>query len=225
MKKTILIVDDEEDILEVLTYNLNKEGYKVETALTGKEVFKKNLSKIDLAILDVMIPEMNGFEICKALKSNPQTMHIPIIFLTAKDTEQDEINGLGIGAEDYIVKPIRISKLLARIRTVFRREIRHDLKQEIINVEELELDLNNYTVKIHKSEIPFTKKEFESLVYLIRNRGKIVNREMILNNIWGENIVVGARTIDVHIRKIREKLGKKSELIETIKGIGYRFKK
>ena len=225
MKRKILIVDDEQDIIEVLSYNLTKEGYDVITAFSGKEVLEKDFARIDLIILDIMLPGMDGYEICKVLKANPLSSKIPIIFLTAKNSEIDEVLGLEIGAEDYLVKPISIHKLLARIKTVFRREKKEEADDSLIIIEELVIDANNYTVKVSDTEVPFTKKEFESLLFLIKNKGRIVTREKLFNTIWGEDVVVGQRTIDVHIRHIREKLGDKSTLIETIKGVGYRFKK
>lgn len=225
MKKRILIVDDEKDIIEVLTYNLTKEGYDIISANNGKEVLDIDVTKVDLIILDIMLPGMNGYEICKVLKANPLSAKIPIIFLTAKNTELDEILGLEIGAEDYLVKPISIHKLLARIKTIFRRDNSHESLEPVIVIEDLVVDTNNYTVMVNNVEVPFTKKEFESLLFLIRHKGTIVSREKLFSTIWGNDVVVGQRTIDVHIRHIREKLGDKSSLIETIKGVGYRFKK
>lgn len=225
MKTKILVVDDEKDIVEVLKYNLTKEGYEVLTAHSGKQALQK-ASNSDLIILDVMMPELDGIEVCKRLKSNPETARIPVVFLTAKNTEIDEVLGLEIGAEDYIVKPVSIRKLLARIKTILRRE--HTLEREpddLIETDGITLDLANYSVKFDDSNVPLSKKEFETLLFLIKNRGRIVSREQLLNSVWGDDVYVGARTIDVHVRKIREKLGDYSNLIETIKGLGYRFKK
>jgi len=225
MNKRILLVDDEEDIIEVLSYNLTKEGYDIVSANNGKEVLEIDLTKVDLIILDIMLPGMDGFEICKALKTNPLSSKIPIIFLTAKNTELDEILGLEIGAEDYLVKPISLHKLFARIKTIFRRDAVSDISHQVLAIEGLVVDVNNYTVKVDNNEVPFTKKEFESLLFLIKHKGTIVTREKLFSTIWGNDVVVGQRTIDVHIRHIREKLGEKSYLVETIKGVGYRFKK
>lgn len=224
MKKQILLVDDEQDILEILSYNLNKEGYDVITAANGKEVFEKKLDEIDLIVLDIMLPELDGFEVCRKLKKSETTSKIPIIFLSAKTSEIDEVLGIEIGAEDYITKPISIRKLLTRIKNVLRRENLIEQKNEIISFDDLTIYPENYVIKYEGNEIAFTKKEFESLLFLINNRGKIVTREKLLNAVWGENVYVIPRTIDVHIRRIREKLGSKANLVETIKGIGYRIK-
>lgn len=223
--KKILLVDDEPDLLEVIGYNLKKEGYSVVTASTGNEALAQNFSDIDLIILDVMLPGMNGFDICRTLKAEPLSADIPIIFLTAKNTDIDEIIGLEIGAEDYIVKPVSLNKLMARIRTIFRRDNARQVEPQKLIVEGMEIDVDNYSVIIDGRTISFTRKEYLTLIYLIQNRGRIVTRDSLLDKIWGDEVVVGARTIDVHIRKIREKLGEKDELIETLKGIGYRFKK
>jgi len=223
MKTKILVVDDEKDIVEVLKYNLTKEGYEVFTAHSGKQALQK-ASNSDLIILDVMMPELDGIEVCKKLKSNPETARIPVVFLTAKNAEVDEVLGLEIGAEDYIVKPVSIRKLLARIKARLRR-VEKESSGELLETDGITLDLANYSVKFDDSNVPLSKKEFETLLFLIKNRGRIVSREQLLNSVWGDDVYVGARTIDVHIRKIREKLGEYSNLIETIKGLGYRFKK
>jgi DNA-binding response OmpR family regulator len=224
MNKSILLVDDEPDILEVMSYNLIKQGFDIVTAKNGKEVFKHDLSTIDLIILDIMIPGMNGYEICRKLKRDPATSSIPVIFLTAKNTEIDEVAGLELGADDYITKPISIAKLLARINLIFRREKPASAAEEIIAASGISIDPNNYSVKIKDRDIPLTKKEFEALMILVKHRGTIVRRETLINTLWGNEVIVGGRTIDVHIRRVREKLGSNSALIETVKGIGYRFK-
>lgn len=222
--KTILVCDDERDIVDVLVYNLSKEGYKVIPAYNGKEALEKINSDVDLVLLDIMMPYMDGLEVCRNLKQNPETQNISIIFLTARDSEIDEVKGLEIGGDDYIAKPISIKKLLARINSVLRRK-ELATSPEKLNLGEIKLDLDNYQVEIEDQKISFPRKEFETLVYLAKNRGKIVRREQLLENVWGDDVVVTHRTIDVHIRKIREKLGKYADLIETIKGVGYRFRK
>lgn len=222
--KTILVCDDERDIVDVLVYNLAKEGYKVIPAYNGKEALEKINSDVDLVLLDIMMPYMDGLEVCRNLKKNPETQNISIIFLTARDSEIDEVKGLEIGGDDYIAKPISIKKLLARINSVLRRK-EQATSSEKLSVGEIKLDLDNYQVEIENQKISFPRKEFETLVYLAKNRGKIVRREQLLENVWGDDVVVTHRTIDVHIRKIREKLGKYADLIETIKGVGYRLRK
>lgn len=227
MAKTILVVDDEKDIVEMLKYNLQKEGYKVITAYNGKEALDRAQQRPDLILLDIMMPVMDGLQTLKALKQNKQTESVPVLFLTAKGAETDEIVGLEIGAEDYIVKPISIGKILARIRAVFRR-VEHPQPTvqgpDILTIDEVHINVPNYSVSVSNKEVAFPKKEFETLVYLIRNRGRVITRQSLLDAIWGENVYVVDRTVDVHIRKIREKLGKYGDYIETVKGVGYRFR-
>jgi two-component system, OmpR family, alkaline phosphatase synthesis response regulator PhoP len=225
----ILIVDDEKDIVEMLTYNLEKEGYTVLTALNGRRALEQaHENQPHLILLDVMMPEMDGWEVCRHLMRDPKTSAIPVVFLTAKGSEVDEVVGLELGADDYIIKPISIRKLVVRVKTALRRKKISDKPAEtppdIIRIDGLEINIPNYTVIIGKEEINLPKKEFETLVYLARHRGRVISRDALLNAVWGENIVVVDRTVDVHIRKIREKLGTYGEYIETVKGVGYRFK-
>jgi two-component system, OmpR family, alkaline phosphatase synthesis response regulator PhoP len=227
--RKILIVDDEKDIVEMLTYNLEKEGYTVLTALNGRRALEQaHENQPHLILLDVMMPEMDGWEVCRQLMRDPKTSAIPVIFLTAKGSEVDEVVGLELGADDYIIKPISIRKLVARVKTALRRKETPDkpvdTPHDIIRIDEMEINIPNYTVRIGKDQIFLPKKEFETLVYLARHRGRVISRDVILNAVWGENIVVIDRTVDVHIRKIREKLGTYGEYIETVKGVGYRFK-
>jgi len=227
--KKILVVDDEKDIVGMLKYNLEKEGYTVVTALNGRRALEQaQENKPDLILLDVMMPEMDGWEVCKQLMKDVKTSMIPVIFLTAKGSEVDEVVGLELGADDYIVKPISIRKLIARVKTVLRRkegtETPAETASDVIQIEGMEINVPNYTVKIGNEEIFLPKKEFETLVYLARHRGRVISRDALLNAVWGENVVVVDRTVDVHIRKIREKLGEYGDYIETVKGVGYRFK-
>ncbi|MBI1803982.1 MAG: response regulator transcription factor [Ignavibacteriae bacterium] len=228
MSKKILVVDDEKDIVEMLSYNLRKEGYEVLTAFNGRDALERAKERLDLILLDVMMPEMDGLHVIRELKRNKNTDGVPVLFLTAKGSESDEIVGLELGAEDYIIKPISIGKLIARVRAVFRRYEQAATsaldQSEIIGIGAIEINVPNYTVTIEGREIQFVRKEFEILVYLVRNRGRVVTRESILNGVWKEKVFVVDRTVDVHIRKIREKLGKYERYIETVKGVGYRFK-
>ena len=223
--KTILVVDDEADIVEMLQYNLEKEGYKVVTARNGKQALEQVKRNVDLILLDIMMPEMNGLDVLRELKRGEKTRAIPVLFLTAKSSEMDEVIGLELGAEDYIMKPISMKKLVARVRTALRREkIAEGTGEpaEILRIGELEINVPNYTVKLGQQKLVFPKKEFETLVYLVRHRGRVISREVLLNAVWGEGVFVVDRTVDVHIRKIREKLGKYADTIETVKGVGYR---
>jgi two-component system alkaline phosphatase synthesis response regulator PhoP len=229
MEFKILVVDDEKDIVDLLKYNLEKEKeFKVITALNGKEALETaTQSKPDLILLDIMMPEMNGFDVCKKLKNGAATSNIPVIFLTAKENEIDEIIGLELGADDYIQKPISPRKVIARVKSVIRRVYSENEKavktDEYIKFKKLEVDTVAHCVKIDGDDVFFPKKEFQLLHFLLSNRGKVLSREILLNQIWGENIYVVDRTIDVHVAKVREKLGEYADYIETIKGLGYRF--
>ncbi len=228
MKKTVLVVDDERDIVDLIRYNLQKEGYDVAAAYDGKEALAKAfVSPPDLVILDVMMPVMDGFDVCRTLRANPGTAGVPVMFLTARAGEVDEVVGLELGADDYILKPISPRKLVTRVKTLLRRAPRQQAgpqDDKIVRAGKIEIHRSNYTVKVGKKDVFFPKKEFELLALLGANRGKVFSREMLLNSIWGSDVVVVDRTVDVHIRKIREKLGDEAALIETVKGVGYRFR-
>jgi two-component system, OmpR family, alkaline phosphatase synthesis response regulator PhoP len=223
--KKVLVVDDERDIVDLLEYNLTREGFEVISAHDGTEALVRAQEHPDLIILDLMMPGLDGFETCKRLKADPRTSATPVMFLTARDTEVDEIVGLELGADDYIRKPISPRKLVARVRALFRRaEAGGEQPEPIIEVGRLKINRANYTVRLGGTEMFFPRKEFEVLAFLAAHRGKVFSREMLLNQVWGTDVVVTDRTVDVHIRKIREKLGEDALLIETIKGVGYRFK-
>lgn len=227
MKTKILLVDDEKDIIEFLKYNLESEGFEVITAFNGKEAIAKLSENPDLIVLDIMMPQMDGYETCQKIRSNDNHKNTPIIFLTARSSELDEIHGLNIGADDFIQKPISPKKLIARIKSNLRKIENAQISQSHlaeINIGPLKINKEQFTVLIDNKKVIFPKKEFEILAYLASNPGKVFHREKILSDIWGTDIFVVERTIDVHVRKIREKLGKHAELIETIKGVGYRFK-
>ncbi|HTY37626.1 MAG TPA: response regulator transcription factor [Bacteroidota bacterium] len=227
MSCTILIVDDEKDILELLKYNLEKDGYHVLTAHDGKEALRQAKHHPDLVVLDIMMPELDGWEVCKVLRKDPATAKIPIIFLTARDSEVDEVVGLELGAVDYITKPVKLRTFLARVKRAVKgkEDDTGDGVSGILTVGALEIQMNNYLVRIGKREIRLPKKEFELLLFLARHPDRVVSRQTLLNEIWGHDVYVVDRTIDVHVRKIREKLGDLAEHIETVKGVGYRFRK
>ncbi|HQT90888.1 MAG TPA: response regulator [Candidatus Kryptobacter bacterium] len=224
--KTVLVVDDENDIVQLIRYNLEREGFRVESARDGNEALKKaGEVKPDLILLDIMLPGKDGYEVIKSLNQAERTASIPVIFLTAKSAEFDEVLGLELGADDYIVKPISPRKLVSRIRAVLRRY--EGVKSEEgknIDFGILVIDRDSYMVKVAGEQVFFPRKEFEILFYLASHEGKVISRETLLSRVWGADVYVGDRTVDVHIRKIREKLGKHSEMIETIKGVGYKFK-
>ena len=223
----ILLVDDEVDILEFLKYNLELEKFEVLVSSNGKDALNKISQNPDLIVLDIMMPEMDGFELYQKIKSDKNYQDIPIIFLTAKSGETDEIKGLNLGASDYIQKPISPKKLVARIKSNLRKSVQSETKKrsnENLKIGPLEIDVEKFVVKIDNKNKFFPRKEFQLLYFLASNSGKVMKRETLLKEIWGNDVYVIDRTIDVHIRKVREKLGKHSELIETIKGVGYKFK-
>lgn len=226
MKYKILLADDEKDIVEFLKYNLEEEGFSVITAYDGKEALEKLSQKPDLILLDVMMPKMDGYEVCSKIRAMNDFNNVPIIFLTAKVAEIDEVHGLNIGANDFIKKPISPKTLIARLKANLRKKESETPEPEAmsISIGPLEINLEKYTVTLNGKSIVLPKKEFEILSFLSSNPGKVFPREKILGEVWGGDIFVVERTIDVHVRKIREKLGKYSDLIETIKGVGYRFK-
>lgn len=226
MKNKILLVDDEKDIVEFLEYNLLLENFEVITAFNGQEALKKVKENPDLIILDIMMPKLNGFEVCEKIRKIKDHENTPVIFLTAKSGEADEIQGLNLGADDFIQKPISPNKLIARVKSNLRKletSSESKAKGQKISAGPLFIDRESYRVFLEEEEIVFPKKEFEILSYLASNPGKVFPREKLLAEIWGTDIYVVERTVDVHIRKIREKLRDYSELIETIKGVGYRF--
>ena len=227
-KTKILLVDDERDIVEFLQYNLEQEGFEVISAYDGEEAIRKLSEKPDLIILDVMMPKLNGYEVCKMVRQKDGFYHVPVIFLTAKSSEMDEITGLDLGADDFIRKPISPKKLIARVKSNLRKSESNlaDSKNSsvILKVGPLEIDRERYSVLLNGENLIFPRKEFEILFYLSSQPGKVFNREVLLRDIWGSDIFVVERTIDVHVRKIREKLGEYADMIETIKGVGYRIK-
>ncbi len=225
MNQKILLVDDEQDIVEFLEYNLVQEGFTVVAAYDGTEAIEKLAEKPDLIILDVLMPKMDGYEACKKIRSMDEFKKTPILFLTAKSSEIDEIKGLNLGADDYVQKPISPKKLVARVKSNLRKlgSSKSSISDKI-QIGPLKIDREQYTVLLNGNLLVLPKKEFEILYYLASNPGKVFAREKILSDIWGSDVFVVERTIDVHVRKIREKLGEASDMIETIKGVGYRFK-
>lgn len=222
-KTTILVVDDEQDILDLIEYNLKIEGFEVLKAENGQEGIQLVKDhKPDLVLLDIMMPEMDGLEVCERLRKDETVSTIPIIFLTARDDEKTEVEGLNLGADDYITKPISTRKLLSRIKAVLRRYEEPEEETHIIDVHDLRIDKDRYIVKRDEEEFQLPRKEFELLYYLAGRKGRVLSREKLLNKVWGDNVYVVDRTVDVHVRKIRERLG--DHYIETVKGVGYRFK-
>ncbi len=223
-KKKILIADDEEDILEIVQYNLQQEGYNVTTAKNGDEALTKAKQlKPDLVILDIMMPKRNGVEVCQLMRSQPQFKDTLVIFLTALSDETNQVKGFDTGADDYITKPISTKLLVSRVNALFRRfqKTPEESGQGLLEFENLIIDPQQYVVKVSGVEVMLAKKEFELLHMLASRPGRVFLRNEILNQVWGNNVIVGDRTIDVHIRKIRQKLN--MDCIHTVKGVGYKF--
>ncbi|WP_337864933.1 response regulator transcription factor [Ignavibacterium sp.] len=223
----ILLIDDEQDILEFLKYNLELEGYQVITGTDGFQALEKVAENPDLIVLDIMMPKLDGFEVIERLRADKRYKDIPVIFLTAKAGEINEIKGLELGASDYLQKPISPKKLIARVKANLKKTDSSAAKQKLpdnLTFGPIEIDRKSFTVLVDGEQIYFPRKEFEILFFLLANPGRVFSREILLKEVWGNDIYVVDRTVDVHVRKIREKLGKYSELIETIKGVGYKVK-
>lgn len=222
-KEKILIVDDEQDILEIIGYNLRKEGYEVATAANGKEAINVAIeTKPDLIILDVMMPEMDGMETCFQMRNIPALKNTLITFLSARSEDYSQIAGFDAGADDYITKPVKPRVLVSKVKAILRRKGNNDAEEKELEASGITIDRERYVIKQEGEEVNLPKKEFELLSLLMSKPGRVFTREVIMNQIWGGEVVVGDRTIDVHIRKLREKLGE--ELIKTVKGVGYKFK-
>ncbi len=221
----ILVVDDEEDLCEILKFNLETEGYQVETANSAEEALERDITSFQLLLLDVMMGGMSGFALSKQLKANPETADIPIIFLTARDTENDMVTGFNLGADDYISKPFSIREVLVRVRAVLRRTTDQPQAQQhaTIRYQGLELNLDKKTVSIDGEDIPFTKTEFELLRLLLDERGKVFSRQELIDRIWPKDVLVLDRTVDVNITRLRKKIGRFSKCIVTRLGFGYYF--
>ena len=221
----ILVVDDEEDLCEILKFNLAIEGYDVDTAFSAEDALKLDISSYNLLLLDVMMGEISGFKLANMLRKNEKTAKMPIIFLTAKDTENDLLTGFNLGADDYISKPFSIRQVVARVKAVLRRTASKPLEQEpeLLAYETLILDTKRIKASVNGEEVPLTKKEFEILKLLLENKGNVFSREEILSRIWKDEVYVLDRTIDVNITRLRKKIGIYGKNIVTRLGFGYCF--
>ena len=220
----ILLVDDEPDILEIVGYNLSTEGYQVITANNGLEgVRKAEKERPQLIILDVMMPEMDGIEACEKIRQLPELKDVVITFLTARGEDCSQVAGFDAGADDYITKPIKPKVLMSRVKALLRRykESHDSVSEDVVKIGNLTIDRDAYKIMLKDQEISLPRKEFELLSLLASKPGKVFKRDDILDKVWGNEVIVGGRTIDVHIRKLREKLG--DELFKTVKGVGYKF--
>ncbi len=223
-KYGILVVDDEMDLCEILKFNLETEGYRVETANSAEEALTLDIPSFDLLLLDVMMEGMSGFSLAKRLKADPKTADIPIIFLTARDTENDTITGFNLGADDYISKPFSIREVLVRVRAVIRRTDERDRPQPtVLRYQGLEMNLDKKTVTVDGEPVAFTKTEFELLRFLLNEKGRVFSRQELIDRIWPKDVLVLDRTVDVNITRLRKKIGRFSKCIVTRLGFGYYF--
>lgn len=221
----ILVVDDETDLTEILKFNLETEGYNVTTAASAEEALTLNIASYNLLLLDVMMGGMSGFALARKLKENPETAHVPIIFLTARDTENDTVTGFNLGADDYISKPFSIREVMVRVRAVLRRTSTDSTADEphVLSYQGIELNLDKKTVNIDGQDVPFTKTEFELLHLLIGERGRVFSRQELIDRVWPRDVMVLDRTVDVNITRLRKKIGRFSKCIVTRLGFGYYF--
>jgi two-component system alkaline phosphatase synthesis response regulator PhoP len=225
MSKKILIIEDDKDIVELLRHYLQKENFVLKDASDGFSGLKKVKSEnFDLVILDIMLPEMSGLEVCKELRGDPKTVSIPIIMLTAKSEETDKIVGLELGADDYVTKPFSPKELIARIKALLRRVERKPEKEQIYHYGKLTLDSSKHEVTLDNKSIQLTSKEFDLLESLLRSKGRVLSRDYLMNQVWGYDYYGGMRTVDVHIRRLREKIPELSSAIQTVKNLGYKLK-
>lgn len=222
----ILVVDDEQDLCEILKFNLEIEGYQVETANSAEEALEKDIASYNLLLLDVMMGGMSGFQLAKQLKNSEVTAHIPIIFLTARDTENDTVTGFNLGADDYISKPFSIREVMVRVRAVLRRtasRLEGAEEPAVISYQGLLLNLNKKSVSVDGEDVPFTKTEFELLRLLLEERGRVFSRQELIDRVWPKDVLVLDRTVDVNITRMRKKIGKFAKCIVTRLGFGYYF--
>lgn len=222
----ILVVDDEQDLCEILKFNLETEGYQVETANSAEEALEKDIASYNLLLLDVMMGGISGFQLAKQLKNSEVTAHIPIIFLTARDTENDTVTGFNLGADDYISKPFSIREVMVRVRAVLRRtasRLEGAEEPAVISYQGLLLNLDKKSVSVDGEDVPFTKTEFELLRLLLEERGRVFSRQELIDRVWPKDVLVLDRTVDVNITRMRKKIGKFSKCIVTRLGFGYYF--
>jgi two-component system, OmpR family, alkaline phosphatase synthesis response regulator PhoP len=218
----ILLVDDEPDILEIVGYNLSQEGFQIVTATNGKDAIAKAKKELpQLIIMDVMMPEMDGMEACEAIRKIPELSNVIITFLTARSEDYSQVAGFDAGADDYISKPIKPKLLVSKVKALLRRLKEVEVNSETLNVGGIEINREEYKIIKDDLAIVLPRKEFELFYLLASKPGKVFTRDEILNKVWGNEVVVGGRTIDVHIRKLREKIG--DDFFKTIKGVGYKF--
>ena len=219
--KRILVVDDEQDLCEILQFNLNAAGYQADVAFSAEEAVSKGIEQYDLLLLDVMMPGLSGFELAQRLKTDEKTAHIPIIFITAKDAEDDTLQGFGLGADDYVTKPFSVREVVARVNAVLKR---NQTQAKVLKYEELMVDTISKTVTIDDARVEVTRTEFDLLALLLSHRGQVFSRQELLDLVWPDDVIVTERTVDVNITRLRKKLGGYASCILTRQGFGYFFK-
>ena len=224
MKQRILVVDDEPDLLELVRVNLAQAGFEVETASTGRNALDcVRRSAPDLVVLDLMLPDVPGTDVCRELRSDPEFARLPIIMLTARADEVDRVVGFELGADDYVTKPFSPRELTLRVRAILRRRSAHVDEAEPFQHRGLRVDSERHRCFVEDVEVDLTAKEFELLKHLLRRPGRVLTRDQLLDGVWGHDVTVTTRTIDTHVKRLREKLGSAGSMIETVRGIGYRF--
>ena len=224
MSERILVVDDEPDLLELVRLNLSQAGFQVDTAASGSAAMKSlQAARPDLMVLDLMLPDLSGADLCRKLRSDPKYAELPIIMLTARADEVDRVVGFELGADDYVTKPFSPRELVLRVRAVLRRRNTSANESSLLVHGALQLDAARHRCFIGNAEVDLTAKEFELLSQLMRRPGRVMTRDGLLDSVWGADITVTTRTIDTHVKRLREKLGETGDLIETVRGIGYRF--
>ena len=221
----ILVVDDEQDLLEILKFNLETEGYEVATASSAEEALQMDIASFSLLLLDVMMGRMSGFAMARKLKEKPTTANVPIIFLTARDTENDTVTGFNLGADDYISKPFSLREVMVRVRAVLRRTANNveEGEPQVLSYQGIVMNLDKKTVSIEGEDVPFTKTEFELLHLLLNERGRVFSRQELIERIWPKDVLVLDRTVDVNITRLRKKIGPFAKCIVTRLGFGYYF--
>ncbi|MDP3791868.1 MAG: response regulator [Candidatus Omnitrophota bacterium] len=224
-KVRILIVEDEKNIAKLIRYNLEKAGYDCTTVKTGEEAISiLEKQAFDLMILDIMLPGIDGFEVCRKIKQYPKTRNMPIIMLTAKGEEVDKIVGLELGADDYMVKPFSPRELVLRIKAILKRGKTDEQKKELITIGDISVDIPKHRVTVKNKDVALTNMEFRLLLTLMERQGRVQDRDKLLNDVWNIDTMINTRTIDTHVKKLREKLGKAGDMIETVRGMGYRIR-
>lgn len=226
VKSTILIIEDEKDLSQLIAYNLESEGFRTKISNDGEEGYRKAIKESpDLIILDLMLPKLSGIEVCKLIRAHSASQKIPILMLTAKSEEIDRVIGFEVGADDYMTKPFSPRELVLRVKAILKRSASSSIeKEDILKKDLLEVDFSKHRIWVSKQEITLTATEFKLLEYLLKSQGRVLTRDLLLDKVWGYDASVTTRTVDTHVKRLREKLGEAGEVVETVRGVGYRLK-